>query len=307
MEKIILFYKYIDIINPQGIVNWQKQLCQELGLKGRVWIASEGVNGTLGGLEENIEKYKQAMEAHDLFGQIDFKESSASSNYFPKLKIKLKKEIVRLEIDPNILKASNGGKHLTPEEVHNLISKTPEDLVLLDARNNYESAIGTFENAITCNTNNFREFPKFVDDNLEQFKDKEVLMFCTGGIRCERASAYLKLKDVAKEVYQINGGIHRYVEKYPDGYFRGKNYVFDGRIAVKVTDDILATCVHCKKSFDNYTNCINAECNKQIIVCDNCIDQYHNTCSQICLGKVNAKSVNIRVISRAINLEESCK
>ena len=126
--------------------------------------------------------------------------------------------------------AKNGGKHLTPEETHNLIAQKPNDLVILDARNDYEWRIGAFEGAIKPDIEHFRQFPKFVDDNLEQFKDKQVLMYCTGGIRCERASTYLKEKGVAKNVYQILGGIHRYAEQYPDGFFRGKNYVFDDRI-----------------------------------------------------------------------------
>lgn len=298
MEKIILFYKYVDIDRPKAMVDWQRELCEQLGLKGRILIATEGINGTLGGNANSIEKYKQAMEEHELFGDIDFKESLGSSHCFPRLQVKVKKEVVRLEIDPEKLKASQGGKHLTPEQVHELIKQKPQDLVLLDTRNGYESAIGTFEDAIIPNTENFRQFPEYVDKNLDKFKDKKVLMFCTGGIRCERASAYLNLKKVAKEVYQIKGGIHRYVEKYPNGYFKGKNYVFDGRTALKVTEDILANCVHCNIKFDAYTNCINAECNKQIIVCPNCIDTYHNTCSQSCLDKVNAKTVNIRTIPR---------
>jgi predicted sulfurtransferase len=167
------------------------------------------------------------------------------SNYFPRLRIVVRNEVTHLGLDPAIITAKNGGIHLTPEQTHNLLKNAPQDLIIFDARNNYESRIGSFENALKPDIKNFRDLPEYIDNNLDLFKDKEVLMYCTGGIRCERGSAYLKSKNVAKKVYQIEGGIHRYAEKFPDGFFRGKNYVFDGRIAVKVNDDILGSCELC--------------------------------------------------------------
>lgn len=300
-EKIILYYKYTDIENPEKVLAWQKQLCVSLKLRGRIIVASEGINGTLGGSSDALEEYKKAMESNALFKDIDFKESEGSAECFPKLMIKIKDEIVNLGLDKKKYRAQNGGVHLKPEDVNKLIESN-QDLVLIDTRNDYESRIGTFKNAIKPDTKNFRDFPRYVDDNLNKFKDKKVLMFCTGGVRCERASAYLKSKEVAQEIYQIKGGIHRYVEKYPDGYFRGKNYVFDGRVSVKVTDDILGQCEHCKKSYDDYTNCINAECNIQIIVCSDCIEVYHNTCSQECLDLVKNYKVNIRQKPKKVSL-----
>jgi predicted sulfurtransferase len=302
MGKILLFYKYVDINNPNLMADWQRELCQQLHLKGRIFIAQEGINATVGGSEANIGTYLKAMSEHPLFHDIDYKESPGSEDYFPRLQVTVKKEIVRLGLDSELINAKNGGKHLTPEQAHQLIAQKPENLVILDGRNNYESRIGTFQDAITPDIDTFKEFPEYIDNNLEQFKDKQVLMFCTGGIRCERASAYLKSKQVTQEVYQISGGIHRYIEQFPDGYFRGKNYVFDGRIAVKVNDDILANCFVCNKTYDEYTNCINAECNKQIIVCDSCVVDYHNTCSAICLELVKAGKVKIRKIAAKVTL-----
>lgn len=305
MGKILLYYKYVQIENPEVILNWQKSLCNFLGLKGRIIIANEGINGTVGGEIQNIEQYKKEMNEHPLFNDIDFKESDGGSQYFPKLKVVIKKEIVHLGLDTNKVTVKDRGIHLSPEEAHELIEKNTGDLVILDTRNDYESRIGTFKNALIPNTKTFREFPKFVDENLEKFKNKQVLMFCTGGVRCERASAYLNQKKIAKKVYQISGGIHRYVEKFPNGYFIGKNYVFDGRVSVKVTDDVLAICEYCKIKYDEYTNCINAECNRQIIVCPSCIDSYHNTCSSQCLELVKNKKVNIRKIPHKINVKKS--
>ncbi len=300
MGKIILFYKYVDITYPEQIRKWQEKIGKELHLKGRVIIAHEGINGTLGGTNDSIASYKQLMNEHPLFLHIDFKESDGAADYFPRLRIVVKNEITHLGLDTQEITAKNGGIHLTPEQVHELLTEPPDNLIILDARNNYESRIGAFKQAITPNIDHFRELPDYIDANQELFKDKEVLMYCTGGIRCERASSYLKSKNVASKVYQLEGGIHRYAEQFPDGYFKGKNYVFDGRIAVKVTDDILTNCELCGIMYDDYTNCINAECNNQFIACPGCIARFGNTCSKECSILVEQKKVVIRTIPKKV-------
>jgi predicted sulfurtransferase len=282
MGTILLYYKYVDIQYPVAIMKWLRTLCTDLGLTGRIILAHEGMNGTVGGTTENIEKYKQALNEHPLFGGIDFKEAPGDASCFPKLRIVVKKEIVYLGLDTQEVNVKDTGTHLTPAQAHELMQRKPDNLVLFDARNDFESAIGTFKDAITPPIQHFRELPGYIDNNIEQFKDKEVLMFCTGGIRCERASAYLNLKGVAKQVYQIEGGIHRYAEQFPDGFFRGKNYVFDGRISVKVNDDILGTCFICSTACDEYHNCLNASCNLHFIGCTSCITDYEKCCSQAC-------------------------
>ena len=305
MGKIIIFYKYIDIKNPEALVKEQRSLCQSLDLKGRILIAHEGINATLGGPDEAIEQYKNNLRTHALLADVDIKETLGEADHFPKLKVIFKKEIVCLRLDPQEVNAKDAGEALTPQEVHALMEESPQDLVILDARNKYESRIGAFKNAITPDINNFRDFPEYIDRNLEQFKDKQVLMYCTAGVRCERATAYLKKKHVAKAVYQIKGGIHRYIEAFPDGFFRGKNYVFDGRVSHPVTHEVLAACEHCHIPYDDYSNCINAECNKQIIVCPACIEVYHNTCSQRCLDLVHASEVNIRTLPHKILIRQN--
>lgn len=303
MGKILLFYKYVDIEYPGQIVKWQRKLCERLSLTGRILIAQEGINATVGGKTCAIEEYKDEVNAHELFGNIDFKESDGAADHFPRLQVTAKNEIVHLGLDTNLYNARNGGIHLNPAQTQNLLHNKPENLVILDARNNYESRIGTFKDAITPNIKNFREFPTFVDNNSEQFKNKKVLMFCTGGIRCERASAYLKSKNIVQEVYQIEGGIQKYIEHYPQGSFKGKNYVFDGRIAVQVTSDILTHCDNCTAPYDDYSNCINASCNKRIIMCTVCIKKYNNTCGSRCAELVNNKKVIVRTKSNKITLE----
>jgi len=294
MGKVIIFYKYVHIEYPKQVLKWQKKICQELGLKGRIFLAHEGINGTLGGPTEHIERYKKIMSEHPLFGGIDYKESPGNADFFPRLYVVVRTEIVHLGISPQTLTAAQGGVHLKPDQVHALIERKPDNLVILDMRNDYESRIGKFEGAITPPIENFRELPAYIDQHLDQFKDKQVLAYCTGGIRCERATAYLKQKQVTQEVYQIEGGIQRYVEQYPDGYFRGKNYVFDDRIAVKITDDILTQCDLCPTACDEYTNCMNAECNAHYIACAQCRQQYANCCSQRCTDLVISKQVKMR-------------
>ena len=298
MGKILLYYKYVHVPKPSETVKELNKLCVELGLRGRIFIAQEGINGTVGGTDEATQAYKDVMNAHPLFNNMDFKESEGGAEYFPRLRVTAKDTIVNLGVDTRELTAEERGTYLSPEEVHTLLSESPEDLIVLDARNNYEWRVGTFEGAEKPDIDNFRDLPEYLDERLDDYKDKRVLMFCTGGIRCERATGYLKKKNVAKEVYHIKGGIHRYAEKYPDGYFRGKNYVFDSRITQKITDDILGTCDHCKQPNDDYTNCVNAACNKQIIVCPDCVDTYHNTCSKTCAELVRTKQVPIRVIPK---------
>jgi UPF0176 protein len=304
MGKILLYYKYIRIDNPQAVVKEQRALCESLGLKGRILIGTEGLNGTVGGTTEATETYKKAMESHPLFNGIEWKESPGGAEYFPRLRIVAKKEIVHLGVDPEDLTPQMGGDHLTPEQVHQLLDESPDDLVVLDARNAHESAIGTFRNAITPDIKHFRDFPDYVDEHLDTFKDKKVLMFCTGGIRCERATGYLKQKNVAKQVMQIQGGIHKYAEQYPEGHFRGKNYVFDGRIALKVNDDVLSSCSLCNNPCDTYTNCLNVLCNKHFICCDACLALMGNTCTTRCKTAVQAQTVKTRGQLRPMPLPE---
>ncbi|MFZ5954714.1 MAG: rhodanese-related sulfurtransferase [Candidatus Dependentiae bacterium] len=296
MYKILLFYKYIDLDKPHYFADWQRELCTRLNLKGRIILAEEGINGTVGGHPEQIEEYKRIMLAHELFCDVDFKEAMSQGDPFPRLRIVVKNEIVHLGLDPKVITAANAGKYLTPEEAHALVDQKPEDLIIIDCRNKAETDVGTFVGSIRPNTNYFREFPEYVDNNLDLLKDKQVLMYCTGGVRCERASAYIKSKNIAKEVYHIKGGIDRYVEKFPDGHFRGKNYVFDGRITVRVNNDILGSCYLCNKPYDEYENCMNASCNKHFIACPDCVKQYESTCSTTCKELVFQKKVPIRPV-----------
>lgn len=292
-KRILLYYKYVDIENSQKVRDWQFALCQSLDLTGRVIVGTEGINGTLCGSLAATDDYIAAMNEHALFKNIDFKSDIVNGHYqyFVKLQVLVKREIVNLGIDSAKLSSKNGGKHLTPAQAHELMVNPPDNLVLLDGRNYFEARIGTFKNAITPKINHFRDFPTYIDQHEELFKDKQVLMFCTGGIRCERASAYLQSKNIAQQIYQIEGGICRYTQQYPDGFFRGKNYVFDARVSVKINDDILSTCDLCTTPCDDYTNCRNAQCNKHFICCSTCLKQLNNTCNAICFDLISKSLV----------------
>lgn len=286
MGTIILYYKYITIQYPKRLQKWQEKICQDLNLTGRIILAHEGINGTLGGSTESIERYKKIMHEHELFSDIDFKESTGNSDCFPRLQIKVKPEIVHLGIDPVTLSAQNGGIHLTPVQTHTLLNNKPDNLVILDARNNYESEVGAFKDALKPDIKYFRELPAYIDANAELFKDKDVLMYCTGGVRCERASAYLKSKNIATNVYQIEGGIHTYIQAYPEGFFEGSNYVFDNRLGVKANNAILGNCYICTTPHDEYANCLHAACNKHFICCAQCRITLKETCSTACADLV---------------------
>ncbi len=294
MHTILLFYKYVSIEYPKQIQKWLAQLCTNFGFKGRVLLGTEGINATLGGSVEHIDRFKEIMSAHPLFGDIDFKQSPGSADDFPRMQIKIRAEIVTLGISPEELKAADGGKHLTPAQTHELITNKPENLIILDARNKAEWKVGAFKGALKPDIDHFRDFPAYVKAHADEFAGKQVITYCTGGIRCERASAVVKKYTNAQDVYQIQGGIHRYAEQFPDGYFRGKNYVFDGRIAVRVNADILATCELCHKPCDDYINCRNTTCNKHFICCHECVIQYELTCGISCQELVAAGAVRIR-------------
>jgi predicted sulfurtransferase len=294
MGRILLYYKYVEIEYPGAVAKWHLKRCKELGLTGRVIIAHEGINGTLGGSIENTQIYIDELTADSRFQGIDFKEAQGDATCFPRLRVVVKDEIVKLGLDTTKVTVKDTATHLTPEKFHAILNENPEDIILIDTRNDYESRVGHFRNSLIPNTKNFRDFPEFVEQQKNTLKDKRVLMYCTGGVRCERASAFVKQATEAKEVYQLEGGIHRYIEKYPDGHFRGSNYVFDARVTARANNDILGTCDICAQPWDQYVNCTNAFCNKHFICCPDCILKYEESCGVECYTKLKNNEVKRR-------------
>ncbi|XP_064357313.1 thiosulfate sulfurtransferase/rhodanese-like domain-containing protein 2 isoform X2 [Dromaius novaehollandiae] len=249
--EVLLYYCYCEVKDPEKLCAWQKALCQHLHLTGKVRIASEGINGTVGGSKVATNLYIEVMLSQPLFKDIlcrdDFKSSAGGAHCFPDLRVGVFEEIVPMGIDPKKVSYKETGIHLSPQEFHKEVeqylsqaNQGQSDTILLDCRNFYESKIGHFQGCLAPDIRKFSYFPSYVDENLELFKNKRVLMYCTGGIRCERGSAYLRSKAVCREVYQLKGGIHKYLEEFPDGFYRGKLFVFDDRYAICSNEDIIS-------------------------------------------------------------------
>jgi UPF0176 protein len=266
--RVLLYYKYVPLSDPEQFLVQHRLLCQKLKLTGRILIADEGLNGTLAGTIEATEQYKQALWAMAEFKDIEFKEHLYHENPFAKLKIKYRKELVALGVED--IKADQATQHLLPEDWHALAAQP--DAIVMDVRNNYESKIGKFKNAIVPDIANFRELPAWMAKHQE-LKDKKVLIYCTGGIRCEKASAVLKKSGVG-EVYQLHGGIINYGKHIPDGLWEGSCFVFDQRMSVPVNDPEhhypISHCQTCATKTDQYYNCANVECNALMLQCDTC-------------------------------------
>lgn len=272
--QVLLFYKYIKVPDPEKLKTDQKQLMEKLNLKGRIIVSSEGINGTLEGLTSDTEKYIKELKLNPLFEDIIFKKSAGDGKSFPKLSVKVRPEIVaaRLpDLDPNI----TTGKYLTADELYQWYI-TGKEFYTVDMRNDYEYDSGYFENSIFSGLHNFYDLPAVLP-KLEKLKNKTIVTVCTGGVRCEKASGFLVLNGF-KDVYQLKDGIQTYMEKYPNTFFKGKLYVFDGRLTVGFnTDDknheIVGKCYHCKSPADTYTNCEYDICHYHYICCENCKDK----------------------------------
>lgn len=289
--KVLLFYKYVDVNNPERLVEEHLNWCLQNDIRGRVFFAKEGVNGTVSGISENIERYKRHLTSYLEFSDIWFKEDDAEAHAFKKMHVRLKKEIVHGDLED--VKLEHGGKKLSPEELLKFYQEGKE-FVIVDARNWYESMIGKFKNAITPPLKNFREWKKYVDEELIKYKDKPVITYCTGGIRCEKASAYLVEKGF-KEVYQINGGIFNFIKKYPDTYWEGGMFVFDERRVVlpnsKPELKHIAKCHFCGEPTSYYINCHNVDCDKIIVCCHDCKVKNDYCCSEECRRSPNKRKV----------------
>jgi len=277
MEKIILYYKFVPVTDPVMTMRWQKELCARLELKGRIIVAAQGINGTLGGKLENLLEYKREMNRSVLFKGITYKWSDGGQDYFPKLSVKVKPELVafdaavEIKIDQDGVRG--GGKRLKPAALHKLIEERGEDVVFFDGRNKYEAQVGRFKNAVVPNVTTSRDFIKEIGKpKYNKFKDKPVVTYCTGGIRCEVLSTLMKNRGF-KDVYQLDGGIVKYGEKYGDkGFWEGKLFIFDNRMKTAFSDESkdIASCEACAKPTSNLVNSTNVR-RKLHVVCEDCV------------------------------------
>lgn len=282
--KVILYYKYADVKDPEELRQQQWEICQDLNLKGRILIANEGINGTLEGTSGDIKKYCQDLKKR--FPDIHIKSSQGTGTSFPKLSIRVRPEIVSLHLGEDDFNPNEAtGQYITVEELHEWFENEKE-FYIIDMRNDYELKVGKFERTVFPGMKNFRDLPKKIEE-IKHLKDKTVVTVCTGGIRCEKASGLL-LKHGFKNVYQLYGGIHTYMEKYPNQHFKGKLYVFDQRIVMGFNTnssrhEVIGQCDRCGKKSENYVNCGNDACHKHFICCQNCFMGGIPYCSDNCL------------------------
>ncbi len=271
LSEIIIFYRYVRISNPKAFVARQREICEKLGLFGRILVAEEGINGTLEGSPESIAQYQTAMHALPEFSDLWFKSSPGTGNAFGKLVVKLRKEIVATglsaeqEVDPNV----TTGKHIDPDELKRWIDNG-EDFEIIDMRNEYEYAVGHFASSLNSTMRNFRDLPK-IASKFEHLKKKKVLTVCTYGVRCEKASGFLK-NEGFEDVYQLHGGIGTYMKQFPGEDFLGSLYVFDKRMTEQFTDKymVIGECTACSSQTERFGNCAWHECHKQLLICLNC-------------------------------------
>ncbi|MCF8413205.1 MAG: rhodanese-related sulfurtransferase [Melioribacteraceae bacterium] len=289
--KVLLFYKYVEVENPEAIVKLHLEFCKKKNIRGRVFFSHEGINATVSGTTENIEEYKKHLTSFKEFEDIWFKEDEADEHAFEKIKVKIKDEIVNSGLG-DLVRLENTAKRLKPEELREFYEKG-KDFVIVDARNIYESEIGKFKNAITPPMETFRDWPQIVNDLKEQYKDKTVVTYCTGGIRCEKASA-LMVENGYSDVYQLEGGIVNFTKQFPDTFWEGSVFVFDERriVTPNSKEEIkhIGTCYFCGGKTSYYINCHNQNCDKLLVCCHDCkIDQEY-CCSDECRASDNKRA-----------------
>ncbi len=283
--QVLLYYKYIEIDDPQAFRDQHFEFCASISLKGRILVATEGINGTVSGTVEQTEKYMEFMRSDARFSDMIFKIEKSEGHAFKKLKIRVKPEIVNLSLDKDLNPNEITGKHLSPKEFLETLQQ--DDVIVLDARNTYEYDLGHFRGAIRPDIETFRELPKWVEENLSEHKDKKILTYCTGGIRCEKFSGFL-VNEGFKDVSQLEGGIitYGYDPEVKGALWDGKCYVFDERISVPVNrsgeETVVGKCHHCGKPEERYVKCGNPECNKHLLLCEDCEHEHYRSCSQEC-------------------------
>ena len=280
MQKVLLYYKFTPISDPEAVKLWQKTLCDGLGLKGRILISRHGINGTVGGDIDACKAYVKATKQYPGFKDILWKWSDGTGQDFPRMSVKHRRELVGFknsddEFDVDMDGVIGGGKHLKPHEVNEMVEKYGDDVVFFDGRNAHEAKIGKFKNAVVPNTNTSRDFiAELESDKYDDIKNKKVISYCTGGIRCEVISAMMKKRGFT-DVYQIDGGIVKYGEKYgDDGLWEGSLRVFDNRMTVNFSDHTktIGECTHCNGKTSNFENCAHMECNDLVLICEKCKD-----------------------------------
>ncbi len=277
--EVLLYYWFTTIEDPEGFADEHRELCTRLGLRGRILVAREGLNGTVSGTAEACAEYRLQVENDARFIGIEWKIDPVEDHVFKKLFVRVRDEIITLGIPTG----PRTGTHLSPSEWREMLDDP--DVVLVDGRNAYESELGAFRGALRPPVQNFREFPDWIEAHRDQLADKKILTYCTGGIRCEKLSAWM-LDAGFENVFQLHGGIVNYAhDPATQGEdFEGVNVVFDERVVASAgpRSTITTTCRECGVVSANYVNCANVECNLRMIQCPDCEKKLGRSCSPEC-------------------------
>ncbi len=303
----VSFYKYVIIDETAQLRDELFELWQNLNILGRIYLANEGINAQMSVPEENWSFFKQKLNENPLFSKIPMKiavEDDGKSFY--KLTIKVRKKIVADGIDDASFDVTNVGNHLTAKQF-NVAMEDPKT-VIVDMRNHYESEVGKFKGAITPDADTFREELPMVVDDLKDKKDKKIIMYCTGGVRCEKASAYLKHNGF-EDVNQLHGGIIDYVRQVKaedlETKFIGKNFVFDERVGERITEDVISECHQCGATCDTHVNCANDDCHLLFIQCEACVEKMKGCCTPEC-ADISALPIEEQRALRKGSKKEDC-
>ena len=276
----ILFYKYVDVEHVEQLRLELLERCLSLGIKGKILIATEGINGCVTGSQDAIATFKRDLNARKEFADIEFKDGVVEKHSFNKTIVRIRDEIVTTKFDVDL---NSAAAYIEPEELKELLA-SGDDVILVDARNGYESKIGKFKGAIAPDLELFSQWPEAVTE-LEDLKERPIVTYCTGGIRCEKASAYMKEQGF-KNVKQLHGGIIRYGLTCGNDFWEGKCFVFDKRGAIEIDPaqqtEAITQCEQCHIPTDEYYNCANVDCDRWVILCDECREMLKNCCSKRC-------------------------
>ncbi|MFG4000621.1 oxygen-dependent tRNA uridine(34) hydroxylase TrhO [Flavobacterium aquidurense] len=289
------FYAYAKIQDPKKFRDDLFLAWNALDALGRIYVATEGINAQMSIPEENLEAFRATLEVYDFMKGIRLNEAVEHDDHsFLKLTIKVRDKIVADGLNDETFDVTDIGVHLKAKEFNDILDDP--NTIVVDFRNHYESEVGHFKNAITPDVETFRESLPIINEQLQNHKeDKNLVMYCTGGIRCEKASAYFKHQGF-KNVFQLEGGIINYAKQIEaegiESKFIGKNFVFDNRLGERITDDIISQCHQCGKPCDNHTNCENDGCHLLFIQCDECKAAMENCCSTECLDIIHMPLVD---------------
>ncbi len=288
-RKTISFYRYVNIQNPLELRDTLFKSWSELNCFGRIYLANEGINAQMSVPEHHWEAFVTRLYSIPYFSDVPFKHAvDGNGKSFYKLIVKVRDKIVADGITDPGFDPSNTGKYLNAKEFNAALNDT--DTIVIDMRNHYESEVGRFENAFCPDADTFREELPQVIEHLKGKENKKVLMYCTGGIRCEKASAYFKYKGFG-EVYHLQGGIIQYAKEVKElgleSKFKGVNFVFDERIGERVTDDVLSACHQCGKPCDTHVNCKNDDCHLLFIQCRECAEKMNGCCTPECMHTIS--------------------